>query len=88
MKGGATFARGVDAGPFVWYMLGMPLATLFLDLDAYFASVEQQERPRLRGKPVAVAAVATDSTCCIAVSYEARGYGIKTGTAVGEARQL
>ncbi len=66
----------------------MVLSTLFLDLDAYFASVEQQERPHLRGKPVAVAAVATDSTCCIAVSYEARPYGIKTGTHVGEARRL
>jgi DNA polymerase IV len=69
-------------------MFGMPLTTLFLDLDAYFASVEQQESPHLRGKPVAVAAVATDSTCCIAVSYEARSFGIKTGTAVGEARKL
>ncbi len=74
--------------PFVWYMLGMSLSTLFLDLDAYFASVEQQEHSHLRGKPMAVAAVATDSSCCIAVSYEARAFGIKTGTIVREARRL
>lgn len=44
-------------------------------------------QPRLRGRPVAVVPMATDRTCCIAVSYEARRYGIKTGTNVGLARQ-
>lgn len=39
---------------------------LFLDLNSYFASVEQNERPELRGMPVAVAPVMTDSTCAIA----------------------
>jgi len=39
---------------------------LFLDLNSYFASVEQQERPELRGCPVAVVPVLTDSTSCIA----------------------
>jgi len=60
---------------------------LFLDMNAYFASVEQQLRPSLRGRPVAVAPVKTNSTCCIAVSYEARPYSIRTGTNVGEARR-
>jgi len=62
--------------------------TLFLDLNAYFASVEQQLRPELRKQPVAVVAVNTDSTCCIAASYEARAFGIKTGTHVGRARKM
>jgi DNA polymerase-4 len=65
-----------------------PLGWLFVDMNSYFASVEQQLRPGLRGRPVVVAAVMTDSTCCIAASYEAKKYGIKTGTGVGEARRI
>ena len=63
----------------------MPLRSLFLDLNAFFASAEQHLRPVLRGKPVAVVPALTASTCCIAVSYEAREFGIRTGTNVGEA---
>ena len=66
----------------------MSLTTLFLDMDAYFATVEQQERPKLRYKPVAVAPVVADTGCCIAVSYEAKRYKIKTGTRVGKARRM
>ena len=65
-----------------------PLTILFVDLNAYFASVEQQVRPELRGRPIAVAPVIADTTCCIASSYEARPFGIKTGTPVGEAKKL
>jgi DNA polymerase-4 len=61
---------------------------LFLDLNAYFASVEQQVRPALRGQPVAVVPTLTDSSCCIAVSYEAKAYGIRTGTLIAEAKKL
>ena len=57
----------------------MPLRVLYLDMNSFFASVEQQLRPELRGRPVAVAAVDVDSTCCIAASYEARQLGIRTG---------
>jgi len=62
------------------------LRYLFLDFNAYFASVEQQERPELRGKPVAVVPVLSDTTSCIAASYEAKAFGIRCGTNVGEAR--
>ena len=61
---------------------------LFLDMNAFFASAEQQLRPELRGRPVAVAALDVESTSCIAVSYEARPYGIRTGTPVWEAKKL
>lgn len=64
------------------------LSTLFLDLNSYFASVEQNDRPELRGKPVAVVPMMTDSTCAIAASYEAKAYGIKTGTPVYEAKKM
>ncbi len=64
------------------------LRWLYVDFNSYFASVEQQLRPELRGKPIAVVAVETDSTCAIAASYEAKALGVKTGTAIYEAKRL
>jgi len=61
---------------------------LALDLNSFFASCEQQQRPSLRGKPVAVAPLLAETTCCIAASYQAKQFGIKTGTQVAEARRL
>lgn len=60
---------------------------LFLDMNSYFASVEQQVEPHLRGKPTAVVTVDADSTVCIAASYEAKAFGVTTGTPLGEARK-
>jgi DNA polymerase IV len=60
---------------------------LFLDLNSFFTSVEQQETPRLRGRPVAVVPVETDHTCALAASYEAKRFGIRTGTNIGEAKR-
>src|SRR6516225_4547583 len=61
---------------------------LFLDLNAFFASCEQQENPALRGQPVIVVQTLTDSAVAIAASYLAKSFGIKTGTLVRDARQL
>lgn len=66
----------------------MTRRSLFVDFNSYFASVEQHETPALRGRPVAVAPVAAETTCCIAASYEAKAFGVKTGTLVHEARRL
>lgn len=66
----------------------MPLRFLFVDFDSFFASCEQQLRPELRGKPIGVVPMMAESTCCIAASYEAKAYGVKTGTGVREARYL
>jgi len=64
------------------------LKWLFLDLNSYFASVEQNENPHLIGKPVAVTPLNTDATCAIAASYEAKAFGIKTGTRIYEAKKM
>ena len=61
---------------------------LFVDLNSYFASVEQEVRPELRGRPVAVVPMMADTTVCIAASYEAKAFGVKTGTQVGEAKRM
>ncbi|HVT90499.1 MAG TPA: hypothetical protein VHD56_16715 [Tepidisphaeraceae bacterium] len=64
------------------------LRWMFFDLNSYFASVEQHDRPELRGRPVVVSPVDTNTTSAIAASYEAKRFGIKTGTNIGEARLL
>jgi len=66
----------------------MSLRYLFLDMNSYFAAVEQQIRPELRQRPVAVVPVLAETTCCIAASYEAKRFGIRTGTPVHAARRL
>ena len=66
----------------------MTLHWLYLDLNSYFASVEQQINTQLRDKPVAIVPTLTDATCAIAASYEAKAYGIKTGTMIYEAKRL
>jgi DNA polymerase IV len=64
------------------------LRTFFVDFNSYFASVQQQIDPALRGRPVGVVPVMAETTCCIAASYEAKRFGVKTGTMVREARKL
>jgi DNA polymerase-4 len=61
---------------------------LFIDMNAYFAAVEQQDKPALRGRPVAVIPTDAETTSCIAASYEAKKFGVRTGTPVWEARRL
>ncbi|HUK56987.1 MAG TPA: DNA polymerase IV [Nitrospiria bacterium] len=60
---------------------------LHVDMDAFFASVEQRVHPALRGKPIAVCG-ANARTVVLTASYEARAYGVKTGMTLPEARAL
>lgn len=66
----------------------LKLNWLYLDVNSYFASVEQQTNPEFRSKPLIVVPLETDSTCAIAVSKEAKRLGIKTGTNVGVAKRM
>jgi DNA polymerase-4 len=66
----------------------MPLRYLFVDMNAYFASVEQHDDPRLRGLPVAVVPVEARTSSCIAVNYLAKKFGVRVGSPVWEAQKL
>ncbi|MBI2469646.1 MAG: DNA polymerase IV [Planctomycetes bacterium] len=60
---------------------------MHIDMNAFFASVEQQVNPALRGKPIAVIG-SNERTVVTTSSYEARAYGVKTGMTKYEARRL
>lgn len=57
-------------------------------MNAFFASIEQQENLSLRGKPVVVTPTPCPSGCIITSSYEARKKGIKTGMSIREAQNI
>jgi DNA polymerase-4 len=78
----------ISSLPEGWPVPVPDLRWLYLDLNSYFASVEQQLQPCLREKPVAVVPVETDATCAIAASYEAKAFGVGTGTPIYEAKKM
>lgn len=62
-------------------------STMYVDMDAFFASVEQQFRAELRHRPVGVCPCLGDGCSIIASSYEAKRYGIGVGMRLSEARR-
>ncbi|MFT3996055.1 MAG: DNA-directed DNA polymerase [Asticcacaulis sp.] len=67
---------------------GGGLKWLYLDMNSFFASCEQQKQPQYRRRPLIVVPVKSPHTCAIAASAEAKALGIKTGTQVAVARQI
>lgn len=63
------------------------LRALAIDFNSYFASVEQQERPELRGRPLIVVPLLAETTGAIAVSLEAKKLGVTRNMRVAEARR-
>jgi DNA polymerase IV len=69
------------------YNTARPLI-MHIDLNSCFATVEQQSRPMLRGRPVAIVNRRTDNTSIVTASYEAKAFGIGVGMKVKEAKRL
>ena len=79
--GGAIRSPKADAGCY-W-----PRAILHVDMNAFFASIEQRDFPELHGRPVGITNGAAGTTL-ITCSYEARAHGVHTGMKIYEARRL
>ena len=69
------------------YNTARPLV-MHIDLNSCFATVEQQARPGLRGRPIGVVNRNTEHTAIVTASYEAKAKGVKVGMRLKEARQL
>lgn len=61
---------------------------MHIDLNSCFATVEQQARPLLRGKPIGVTNRLTKNACVVAASYEAKAKGVKVGMTFSDAKVL
>src|SRR5439155_1633201 len=65
-----------------------PRAITHVDMDAFYAAIEQRDRPELRGRPVIVGASPTGRGVVSAASYEARRFGVRSAMPIGRAARL
>ncbi|HKC96947.1 MAG TPA: DNA polymerase IV [Methylomirabilota bacterium] len=63
-------------------------AIAHVDMDAFYAAIEQRDRPELRGRPVIVGASPTGRGVVSAASYEARKFGVRSAMPIGRAARL
>ena len=64
----------------------MKRTILHVDMNAFFASIEQARNPALRDKPIAIIG-SKERTVVLTASYAAKAYGVKTGSTIYEARK-
>ena len=62
--------------------------TLYIDMNSFFASVEQQEHPSWRGRPVGITALTNETGCVVAASVEAKALGVKNVSRVSDVKRI
>ena len=82
-----TTAPVIDCGSPLCYKAAVSRWIIHLDMDAFFAAIEQRDHPEYRGHPVVVGGEADRRGVVATASYEARPYGVHSAMPTAEARR-